>query len=256
MTEAEWLICDDTLPLFRHLRWVGTAAQRRERLFAASCVRRAWRLLADERSRVAVQAAERYADRLASHSELAAVARHARAVVEIRTPAMAARKNTPGYWAGWAAHCAAGPTAALARGDCFAATHAVANAVAHALVADRLAATPYRRRTVARARTQAAEAFLVERAAQAHLLRQVTGNPFRPASVDAACLTAAALVLAQAPYDERILPSGELEPARLAILADALEEAGGIEPTIVNHLRGPGPHVHGFWLLDALLGKG
>jgi hypothetical protein len=138
----------------------------------------------------------------------------------------------------------------------FAAAHAAAKAVAHARVADRLAASPSRLRTVARARTQAAEAFLGERAAQTHLLHQVTGNPFRPVSVDAAYVTATVLPLAQAAYDERVLPSGELDPARLAILADALEEAGCTERTILNPLRGPGPHCRGFWVLDALLGKG
>jgi hypothetical protein len=47
--------------------------------------------------------------------------------------------------------------------------------------------------------------------------------------------------LAQAAYDERSLPSGHLGPNRLAILADALEEAGCTDQTILDHLRGPGP---------------
>jgi hypothetical protein len=38
--------------------------------------------------------------------------------------------------------------------------------------------------------------------------------------------TAGLLALAQAAYDERELPSGHLDQARLAVLADALEEAG------------------------------
>jgi hypothetical protein len=58
--------------------------------------------------------------------------------------------------------------------------------------------------------------------------------------------------LAQVAYDERNLPSWELDPARLA---DALEEAGCADADILSHLRGPGPHVRGCWAVDLLLGK-
>jgi hypothetical protein len=61
--------------------------------------------------------------------------------------------------------------------------------------------------------------------------------------------------LAQAAYDERLLPSGHLDTARLAVLADALEEAGCADEELLGHLRGPGPHVRGCWLIDLLLGK-
>ena len=61
--------------------------------------------------------------------------------------------------------------------------------------------------------------------------------------------------LAQAAYDQRELPAGTLDPARLAVLADALEEAGCTDQTILYHLRGPGPHVGGCWAVDLLLGK-
>jgi hypothetical protein len=42
----------------------------------------------------------------------------------------------------------------------------------------------------------------------------------------------------------------------LPVLADALEEAGCTDQTILDHLRGPGPHVRGCWAVDLLLGKG
>ena len=61
--------------------------------------------------------------------------------------------------------------------------------------------------------------------------------------------------LAEAAYDRRHLPSGELDPARLAVLADALEEAGCTDPDLLDHLRGPGPHYRGCWVIDLLLGK-
>ena len=42
---------------------------------------------------------------------------------------------------------------------------------------------------------------------------------------------------------------------RLPILADALEDAGCTSPELLDHLRGPGPHVLGCWALDLLLMK-
>ena len=60
---------------------------------------------------------------------------------------------------------------------------------------------------------------------------------------------------AQAAYEERELPSGHLSPTRLAVLADALEEAGCRDADLLAHLRAPGPHVRGCWALDLLLGK-
>jgi hypothetical protein len=61
--------------------------------------------------------------------------------------------------------------------------------------------------------------------------------------------------LAQAAYEERCLPGGELDNGRLAVLADALEEAGSTDADILGHLRGPGPHVRGCWVVDLILGK-
>src|SRR5262249_59253001 len=39
------------------------------------------------------------------------------------------------------------------------------------------------------------------------------------------------------------------------VLADALEDAGCTEVAILEHLRGPGPHVRGCWAVDLILGK-
>jgi hypothetical protein len=59
----------------------------------------------------------------------------------------------------------------------------------------------------------------------------------------------------QAIYPWRQLPSGYLGSHRLAVLADALEEAGCIDADILNHCRQPGEHVRGCWVVDLLLGK-
>jgi hypothetical protein len=56
-------------------------------------------------------------------------------------------------------------------------------------------------------------------------------------------------------YEERELPSGHLDAARLAILADMLEEAGRTDRGILGHLRGLGPHVRGCVAVDALVGR-
>jgi hypothetical protein len=63
-------------------------------------------------------------------------------------------------------------------------------------------------------------------ALHAGLLRDVFGNPYRAAAIGPALRTPLVASLAQAAYEERLLPSGELDAARLAVLADALEEAG------------------------------
>ena len=56
-------------------------------------------------------------------------------------------------------------------------------------------------------------------------------------------------------HEERILSTGTLDPDRLAILADALEDAGCDNADILNHCRQPGEHVRGCWVVDLVLGK-
>jgi hypothetical protein len=99
--------------------------------------------------------------------------------------------------------------------------------------------------------------FCAHRLQRCALLRCLF-NPLHPAAVDPAWLSwngGTVRHLAHAAYEERHLPSGELDAARLAVLADALEEAGCIDADLLSHLRGPGPHVRGCWALDLILGK-
>jgi hypothetical protein len=72
---------------------------------------------------------------------------------------------------------------------------------------------------------------------------------------DPAWRSAAAVGVAAAPCQERNLPSGTLDRARLAVLADALEEAGCAETAILEHCRQPGEHVRGCWVVELVLGK-
>jgi hypothetical protein len=62
--------------------------------------------------------------------------------------------------------------------------------------------------------------------------------------------------LAQSAYEDRLVPSGHLDPARLAVLADALIDAGyPADAEILLHLRGDRPHWRGCWAVDAILGR-
>ncbi len=94
-----------------------------------------------------------------------------------------------------------------------------------------------------------------ERPALCHLLRDLFGNPCRPVVLDPAWLTPDVAGLGRAAYEDRLLPGGELDPTRLAVLADALEEAGCNGADLLAHLRAPGWHVRGCWAVDRLLGK-
>jgi hypothetical protein len=79
--------------------------------------------------------------------------------------------------------------------------------------------------------------------------------PLRAVCLDPAWLTPTVLALAQAAYDNRILPAGTLDNPHLAVLADALEDAGCTDAEILHHCRQPAEHVRGCWLLDLLLKK-
>jgi hypothetical protein len=46
-----------------------------------------------------------------------------------------------------------------------------------------------------------------------------------------------------------------LDAAGLAVLADALEDAGCTDAELLGHLRRPGPHVRGSWALDLITGR-
>ena len=48
---------------------------------------------------------------------------------------------------------------------------------------------------------------------------------------------------------------GEGAYDRLPVLADALQGAGCDSADLLDHCRGPGPHVRGCWVVDSVLGK-
>jgi len=87
-----------------------------------------------------------------------------------------------------------------------------------------------------------------EKAALAALLREQLGNPFRPYPLEPAWRTETVLALAAGIEAERAFD-------RMPILADALEDAGCDDRDILDHLRGPGPHAVGCWVLDLILDR-
>jgi hypothetical protein len=218
MTDSQWLRGHDMLGMLRHAN--GCAGNRKLRLFACACCRRFFHLLPSDEARHALACAEGAADGTVKFAEMAA-ARRAFAVLRPRT----ARE--------WASNSAS-----------FAATRSAKEA---ALAAYSTSAE------VVRALGQPYEAH---EPYYADLLRDIVGNPFRPRALAAAWRTATVTALARAAYEERLLPEGSLGPARLAVLADALEEAGCTDGELLAHLRGSGPHVRGCWVLDLILPKG
>jgi hypothetical protein len=81
------------------------------------------------------------------------------------------------------------------------------------------------------------------------LVRELFGNPFRPVTIEPSWLLwREGLVshMACTIHDRRQFDD-------LAILADALEEAGCDDVELLSHCRRPGGHVPGCWALDSLM---
>jgi hypothetical protein len=247
MTEGEWLSCEDPWRLRFGLWWNLSVrlSPRQERLLACANLRRLWTLLEDPRSRDAVVVSERFADGMARPTDLKAAYKAAGAVAgpdgePQRLAARAAQDaahERPGKW--------------------------------EMLLADMPAALANRAEEESflreeydlfrKAEAAGAAAREEERRAQARLIRDLC-HPFRqPAKVGKGgqlLLGGNVLKLAEAAYEHRSLPSGHLDPERLGILADALEEAGVVDAATLSHLRSPGGvHVRGCFAVDAVLGR-
>jgi hypothetical protein len=78
--------------------------------------------------------------------------------------------------------------------------------------------------------------------------RDILGNPFHPVAFSSDWHTDTSLALARQAYESR-------DFTVMPILADALQDAGCDNADVLDHCRGPGPHVRGCWVVDAILGK-
>jgi hypothetical protein len=227
MDEAEWLA-------FTHLNEVPIdflnerVSDRKRRLFAVACCRRIWHLLERGTLREVVQAAEEIAEGMMNEACLASL----RSAVDL-----------------------------LADPQKHSTFHACAVKWAVGSHVNGHTPAQYAKEALGYAASRRSwsakyvAALKAEQPTQNALLRDIAGNPFRPVTLSPAWHTPAVLALAQAAYDNRSLPAGTLDPERLAVLADALEEAGCTDADILGHLRGPGPHVRGCFVIDTLLDK-
>jgi hypothetical protein len=224
VTEVDWLTSVDPKPMLEFLR--GRASVRQLRLFACACCRRIWHQLTDERSRTLLEDAEASADGLVDWKKLAEDwKRHDAADKEYE------------IFGTWFAVCFA-PAGGIT--DAIAAAREAADAAGYAptLDFDDDDAAGVIHAVISRA----------ERLAQVELLHDIFGNPFRPASFDPSWRTPAVTALARGIYEER-------RSEDLPVLADALEEAGCTDATLLGHCRQLGEHVRGCWVVDLALEK-
>jgi hypothetical protein len=237
MTEAEWLTCDDPDRMLDFLHEQGAArsrsGQRRFRLFACSCCRCVWHLVGAV-AREAIEAAEGYADGTIKNKQRKESETRVQEVyqsvsfpdrpdeLEIATTGLA-------VWAVQSPH-----------------VHQIASLTA------RQACRVMELEQSGGRLVPPGEATQNGRRHQAALLRDLFGPfPLRPVDIDPAWLMwhqRTIPKIAQGIYDDRTFD-------RLPVLADALEDAGCDQVELLAHLRGPGPHVRGCWVIDLLLGK-
>jgi hypothetical protein len=91
--------------------------------------------------------------------------------------------------------------------------------------------------------------------AVSQIARDVFNNPFRASPFDDRWRTREVISDAQIAYESRAMPSGVLDAAGLKSLAGSLEAAGCSGAPILDHLRKPGIHVRGCWVVELALGK-
>jgi hypothetical protein len=244
MTEQQWLSCTDPLTMLNFL--CGTVSERKLRLFACACCRRIWHLFTDESSRCAIEAAEQFTDGRANPDEMTRTRRETWDLLRCE-------EERPSSWV--SAVRAAGRV-----GEPEAARTAYASGEASNAIAEEAEEIAAERPGVIASESEAWYFGVqrLEKAWQCSLLRDLVGNTFHQVVLAPTLLSwqdATLVRLAQAVYDERHLPAGNLDNARLAVLADALEEAGCTDADILNHCRQPGDHVRGCWVVDLLLNK-
>jgi hypothetical protein len=246
MTEAEWQACTNPDMMLGFLRdELREPSKRKLRLFICACCRRIWDVLPDEHSRMAVETAEAYADLLIPPNVL--VHAHEAATTALYFESLIA--DLPGV--GWGNAPRESASKLMFSNLALQAAEGAARASATNM-------TRSKRQNVQTRRRIWTAAWIAEKRAQCHLLRDIFGNPYRQKIVEPewpAWKGGTARRLAQEAHDGRSLPTGTLDVATLAVLADALEEAGCTNADILDHRRRPGVHVRGCWVIDLLLGK-
>lgn len=235
MTEAEWVACTDPQPMLEFAR--GKVSDRKLRLVMAAACRRVSHLLGEPQSVALIEAGERVAEGKLSPFTLA---RYRTNCPPISFPDFAAEE------ARWQEHSRDFNGPILAKRAVWLSGSRDRHQVEACL--------HYAARGL-----HARHSIQQEMASQCRLILDIFGNPFRPAPpLPAPVLVwndATVVRIAQGIYDDRRMPEGTLDTARLAILADALLDAGCDNEALIAHCRSEGPHVRGCWAIDLILGK-
>jgi hypothetical protein len=216
MTEAEWEESDnhDKMLLF-----LATRNLRKCRLFACATCRRIGHLISDAGLNV-LAVAERFADGQITKEELIGV-----------------EAKAPGWSMGFGKTQGAGSAVSFTTNlqEAMPLAYGSKESLVGCLFAHKWAAVE-------------TDDVPAEWQVQAHLLRDIFGNPFRSSAVAPSWLTSTVLALASQMYESR-------DFAPMPILADALQDAGCDNDDILNHCRQSGEHTKGCWVVDLLLGK-
>ena len=256
MTEAEWMAATHAQPLQEYRR--KNTSNRKLRLFATACCRDIWDLIDSDQARSAVEIAEKFADGNATEEEIDDANRLAQTLAdeiyeEVNSQAeqIAIRDNLPDGWVHGAWECAIDACSAMSA--CSEVSYPtgldVIRVARSAVLARGFKIAPklftedgggdFRLREVAEHEQERL---------QATHFRDVFGNPFRPVAFSPDWRTTTATAIASQMYDSR-------EFGAMPVLADALQDAGCENADILDHCRGPGPHVRGCWVVDLVLGK-
>jgi hypothetical protein len=245
MTETEWLACGDPTAMLEFLR--SKASDRKLRLFACACCRRSWRL--SERAATTLELAERHADGLVTME-----------AVEANLELLAGEPDSHEGARGWSMEMSglvcgraydgawfSGMAAAFADGDAFG--HKVVWPECSKYLRC-LFGNPFPRLHPQRKRWLTAALRFVGLIA-GNSRRRETSQPdatLATFAVDPSWLTSTVRSLASQMYESR-------DFGVMPILADALQDAGCDSAEVLDHCRGPGPHVRGCWVVDLVLGK-
>jgi hypothetical protein len=256
MTEAEWLACAESETLLKRSRFRNS--RRKSRLFAVACCRHVWTHFVDERSRHAVEVAERHADGLATDEELRVAAHEAGEAHR----EMFAVLGKVGSTLEWAAEFAANADPRHAA-KCAVWMVRFSRCQQHPIAPNgteplRLTACTVERRTGLAATllgrwkiTPLPEPVPTgaDHLTLCGFIRDIFCNPFRPVTFSPEWRTDTALSLARQMYESR-------DFGAMPILADALQDAGCDNDDILNHCRDAKQvHVRGCWVCDLVLGK-
>ena len=241
MTEAEWLACGDPFPMLESVR--GTTAGRKLRLFAVACCQR---LLQTVRLHPwyahGVKVAEHFADGAATADELEHVRHY--------PPPDWCIRNAPQFT----------PDEITAGGQPIRVTKLAINACWNAMeLENEVVLADGASTNAAWAATQpgpvmpddggiSAARLAAEQIIQSNILRDIFGNPFRPVAFSPSWRSSTAVALAAQMYESR-------DFSAMPILGDAIQDAGCDSADMLDHCRGPGPHVRGCWVVDLVLGK-